>query len=108
MTVAVVGDAGVQFLGQLRQVAEGEQRFDFCRFGIPSGEDYASSGDVAIVVAPDDADAAVRLFHSNRAGCSHDSVLLFFFEIAHRPIAVFEPEAGDIHSVRAAIEMLVA
>ena len=66
MPVAVVGDAGVQFLAQLRQVAEGEQQFGFRRLGVPFGKDYASSGNVSIVVAPDGADAAVRLFHSWR------------------------------------------
>lgn len=77
----MVGDAGVQLLGQLRQIAEGEQSLNFRWLGVPSGKDYASPGDVAIVVAPDGTDGAVRLFHSDCAGRSHGFFHLHSFFI---------------------------
>ncbi|MEG2000454.1 MAG: hypothetical protein RR053_03550 [Evtepia sp.] len=72
MTVVVVGNAVGQFLADFRQFAEGKQGFDLeltC-------EDCIRSGNVAIVIVSNHADAAV-----------------------------FEPEVGNPHAVRAVIEV---
>ena len=69
--VAVVGNAGVKFAVKFAEVSEGKQGFNLARLGVPTAENCPCVTDIAVIVASDGTNTAIRLFHSNCARCSH-------------------------------------